>query len=102
MAPVESGWLVPELLRTFATYPELGLLSLSRGLNCIPLDEPITRWEDLTDLVLTHMHFDHAGGATWRPPGSDEVVVRASAARIHLPRANWERAKAPGPRERPP
>jgi len=58
------------------------------------------RWEDLTDLVLTHMHFDHAGGATWRPPGSAEVVVRASAARIHLPRANWERATAPGPRER--
>ena len=46
---LRASWLVPELLHTFAAYPELGLLSLSRGLNCAPLDEPITRWEDLTD-----------------------------------------------------
>jgi GT2 family glycosyltransferase len=46
---LRAGWLVPELLANFATYPDLGLLSLSRGLNCAPLDEPITRWEDLTD-----------------------------------------------------
>lgn len=46
---LRAGWLVPELLRTFDAYPDLGLMSLSRGLNCLPVDEPITRWEDLTD-----------------------------------------------------
>jgi hypothetical protein len=46
---LRAAWLVPELLRTFDAYPDLGLMSLSRGLNCLPLDEPITRWEDLTD-----------------------------------------------------
>lgn len=46
---LRGGWLVPELCAAFAGYPELGLLSLSRGLNCTPLDEPIARWEDLTD-----------------------------------------------------
>lgn len=46
---LQAGWLVPELLENFRAYPDLGLLSLSRGLNCLPLDEPITRWEDLID-----------------------------------------------------
>jgi glycosyltransferase involved in cell wall biosynthesis len=42
-------WLVPELLRTFSLYDDLGLLCLSRGLNCIPIDEPIETWENLVD-----------------------------------------------------
>lgn len=42
-------WLVPELIRTFDRYPDLGLLSLSRGLNCFPVAAPIHRWEDLND-----------------------------------------------------
>jgi len=40
-------WFVPELLRTFSAYPEIGLLSLIRGLNVFPLKHPIKRWEDL-------------------------------------------------------
>ena len=46
---LHASWLVPELLANFAAYPELGLLSLSRGLDCAPLDEPIERWDDLID-----------------------------------------------------
>jgi O-antigen biosynthesis protein len=42
-------WLVPELLRTFDAYPDIGMISLSRGLNCLPLDEPIDQWEHLID-----------------------------------------------------
>ena len=42
-------WLVPELVATFSAYPDLGLLSLSRGLNCYPVDDPIDTWEDLVD-----------------------------------------------------
>jgi glycosyltransferase involved in cell wall biosynthesis len=42
-------WLVPELLRTFEQYDDLGLLCLSRGLNCIPVDDPVRSWEDLLD-----------------------------------------------------
>ena len=34
-------WLVPELCATFARLSGIGLISLSRGLNCLPLDEPI-------------------------------------------------------------
>jgi len=46
---VRSRWLVPEIIASFRAYPDLGLLCLSRGLDCVPLDEPIRTWEDLTD-----------------------------------------------------
>jgi glycosyltransferase involved in cell wall biosynthesis len=46
---LQVSWLVPELLRTFDRYADLGLVCLSRGLNCIPVDEPIASWEDLVD-----------------------------------------------------
>ena len=46
---VQVPWFVPEILSTFDAYPELGLLSLSRGLLCLPCDEPIERWQDLSD-----------------------------------------------------
>jgi GT2 family glycosyltransferase len=46
---LRTTWLVPELLSTFASYPDIGLLCLTRGLICHPLDEPIGRWEDLID-----------------------------------------------------
>jgi glycosyltransferase involved in cell wall biosynthesis len=46
---LRAPWLVPELRATFTAYADLGMLSLSRGLNCVPLAEPIERWEDLID-----------------------------------------------------
>jgi GT2 family glycosyltransferase len=46
---VLAPWLVPELLRTFARHADLGLMSLSRGLDLYPVDEPIATWEDLID-----------------------------------------------------
>jgi len=44
---LQTRWLVPELLRTFETYADMGLLSLSRGLNCHPVADPIRTWDDL-------------------------------------------------------
>lgn len=46
---LRAGWLVPELIRTFRTYGDIGLVSLSRGLDCYPLETPIDTWEDLID-----------------------------------------------------
>jgi glycosyltransferase involved in cell wall biosynthesis len=46
---LRSRWLVPEIVRTFAAYADIGVLSLSRGLNCAAIDEPIVQWEDLID-----------------------------------------------------
>jgi len=53
---------------------------------------------DVTDVVLTHLHFDHAGGSTVRTPeGLRPALPRA---RWYVQRRNWENAHAPNPRER--
>lgn len=54
--------------------------------------------DDVTDVVLTHLHFDHAGGATVRE--GDTLRPRLPRARWHVQRRNWENAHAPNPRER--
>jgi GT2 family glycosyltransferase len=46
---VRGEWLVPELLRVFRDHSDIGLMSLSRGLDHHPLDEPIGTWADLID-----------------------------------------------------
>ena len=53
----------------------------------------------ITDVVLTHLHFDHGGGVTHI--GADgKLRLSFPRARHYLQTENWERANAPGPRER--
>jgi glyoxylase-like metal-dependent hydrolase (beta-lactamase superfamily II) len=54
--------------------------------------------EDVTDVVLTHLHFDHAGGSTASKAGV--VVPRLPRAHYYVQRRNWENAQRPNPRER--
>jgi glycosyltransferase involved in cell wall biosynthesis len=46
---LQADWFVPEVLAAFDAYPDLGMLALSRGLNCRPCAQPLDRWEDLID-----------------------------------------------------
>ena len=46
---LRGEWLVPELLRIFRRHPEIGLLSLSRGLTNHPHHDSIASWDDLVD-----------------------------------------------------
>jgi glyoxylase-like metal-dependent hydrolase (beta-lactamase superfamily II) len=55
--------------------------------------------EGVTDLVLTHLHFDHGGGVSYRG-GEGELRLTYPTATVHIQEANWERALNPGPRER--
>src|SRR5215208_435703 len=54
---------------------------------------------DITDVVLTHLHFDHAGGLTHREPGG-AIHVTFPNATFHLQRRNWQWALAPTERDR--
>lgn len=56
--------------------------------------------DSVTDVILTHLHFDHAGGISrWGADGSSiEPVFRN--ARIHIQKSNFENAKTPSLRER--
>lgn len=53
---------------------------------------------DVTDVVLTHLHFDHAGGSTVGTP--EGLRPWLPQARWYLQRKNWDNAHAPNPRER--
>ena len=53
---------------------------------------------DVTDVILTHLHFDHAGGST-RLDG-DRVVPTFPKARYHVQGRNLENARRPNLRER--
>ncbi len=54
--------------------------------------------EDISDVLLTHLHFDHAGGATYEvSPG----IYRPQfpKARYYIQKDNWDWATAPNSRE---
>ena len=53
---------------------------------------------EITDVVITHLHFDHAGGVTRRGP--DGPTLTFPKARHHVQRANMETASAPNEREK--
>jgi glyoxylase-like metal-dependent hydrolase (beta-lactamase superfamily II) len=53
---------------------------------------------DITDVVLTHLHFDHAGGSTIRENGT--VKPAFPNARYYVQREHWEAANKPTERDR--
>jgi glyoxylase-like metal-dependent hydrolase (beta-lactamase superfamily II) len=55
--------------------------------------------EEVTDVLLTHLHFDHGGGGT-RRDGAGSLVPTFSAARYHLQEENLRVASLPNERER--
>lgn len=55
----------------------------------------------VTDVILTHLHFDHARGIFRARTGDESGAdLRYPEARIHVQAANYETAKAPNARER--
>ena len=51
----------------------------------------------VTDVIFTHLHFDHGSGAFMRQPGM--IVKRFSNARYHVLRSHYEYAIHPDPKE---
>jgi glyoxylase-like metal-dependent hydrolase (beta-lactamase superfamily II) len=56
--------------------------------------------DSVTDVILTHLHFDHAGGVSFRAEGDGELQLSFPRAKHYLQRANLELAKSPSIRER--
>lgn len=53
---------------------------------------------DITDVILTHLHFDHAGGSTYRENG--EVKPTFPNAKYYVQREHWEAANKPTERDK--
>jgi glyoxylase-like metal-dependent hydrolase (beta-lactamase superfamily II) len=53
---------------------------------------------DITDVILTHLHFDHAGGATIRT--SEGIAPAFARARYYVQKDQWRAANRPTDRDR--
>jgi len=74
-------------------YAVSGDRSLEKSLNSHGVD-----LEDVTDVILTHLHFDHAGGATkWN---GQELVPTFPKAKYYIQKENLETAQKPNLREK--
>src|SRR5512143_76592 len=67
-------------------------VGLEAGLARLGLDR-----DAVTDVLLTHLHFDHAGGIARRGP-SGELELSFPRATYHLQRRAWHWAHAPSER----
>lgn len=56
------------------------------------------RDEEITDVILTHLHFDHGGGIT-KLDGNGRLTLTYPNATIHIQQANLDNARAPNLRE---
>ncbi len=54
---------------------------------------------DVTDVICTHLHFDHAGGNT-RIDESGELVPAFPAATYWIQKSNWDLANAPSVKDK--
>lgn len=66
-------------------------------------NNPSSSWgfdpNSITDVILTHLHFDHAGGISYFDD-TGSVKLSYPKARVHLQKANWEHAQNPTPKDR--
>jgi glyoxylase-like metal-dependent hydrolase (beta-lactamase superfamily II) len=91
--------------RTFLVDTGLGdkfddkLNSIYNSAGCVMPDEALRQAgfdpSAITDVLLTHLHFDHGGGSTRR----DGTPVFPNA-RFHLQRSHFEWARDPSPKDR--
>ncbi len=89
-----AGWDARWTERYHLAPPETTLPASLKALGLGP--------DDVTDVVVTHLHFDHAGGLT-RPARDHDATVLVptfSRARHHVQRAQLAHAFAPTPRDR--
>lgn len=67
-----------------------------------PIEELVERAgiarEDVTDVILTHLHFDHSGGAVVERDG--RLVPAFPNATCWVTASQWDAATGPNPRER--
>lgn len=54
--------------------------------------------EDITDVLLTHLHYDHCGGGVYRD-SNGEYQLTFPNAKYHISKVQWENALNPNSRE---
>lgn len=83
----------PDLLKFYFTNGDDSLDKSLAAINIKP--------EDITDVVFSHMHFDHCGGATKYNSDKSGYVLTFPNANHWSSRAQWDSLKNPNRREKP-
>lgn len=81
----------PRLAKYYFLNGEETLIDSLKQINIAP--------EEITDLVLTHLHFDHCGGAVKNNNGKPELFF--PNATIWVGKEQWNAAMSPNRREKP-
>lgn len=55
---------------------------------------------DITDVILTHLHFDHCGGATCLDKNSNKLIPTFKNAKYYVQKTNLQTAQNPNLREK--
>lgn len=83
--------LDPEYAKHFYLFGEDTLLSSLTKVGCKP--------EDITDVILTHLHYDHCGGLTaYNESGESEILFKNAT--IWVGKEQWDWAITPNRREK--
>ncbi len=91
---VDAGLGDKQSEKFFSHYSRSGEASLLSSLNSVGFSP-----NDVTDVLFTHLHFDHCGGATKREGG--KIVPVFKNASFYCSKSHWEWATvSPNPRER--
>ena len=91
---VDAGLGDKQSEKFFSHYSRSGDASLVGSLNSAGFSP-----NDITDVLFTHLHFDHCGGATKRE--GDKIVPVFPNARFFCSKSHWEWATvSPNPREK--
>lgn len=94
---VDTGIGYKQSDKFYSYYDRSNLYNLEDSLK-----EKGFRCEDITDVFLTHLHFDHCGGAfRWQNQDKKEIVPIFENARYWTNKAHWDWATIdPNPREK--
>lgn len=88
--PGTAEFMPPKLRREYG-------LEIPIALEDVLFDSGLSP-EQITDVVFTHLHFDHASGGFKRVPGN--ILKRFPNARYHVLKEHYEYAKDPDPFEK--
>ncbi len=91
---IDTGMGSKQDKKFFRHYYPNGNHSLEKSLN-----EQGFYFKDVTDVIITHLHFDHVGGAV-KYNSNNELVPTFPNATYHISKAQWDMSLNPNRRER--
>ena len=92
---IDNGMGEKQSDKFFGYYYLNGIHSLQKSLNDAGVD-----FNDITDVVLTHLHFDHCGGSVKWNTMKDGYQLTFPNAKYWVHPTHWEHAINPNPREK--